>query len=86
MDRQWIVKVNKKHTLHLMQGISSFIQLPLGPDEPGSWWFSTARKETNCFGAHILQHAEGSTKENPRTFITIIIFKAQHFVTLVISA
>ena len=41
-------------------------KMPLGPEEPGRWWFSTARREVTCVGAHVMQHDEGSTAEQPR--------------------
>ena len=33
------------------------LTIPLGPDEPGTWWFATARRSVIAVGAHILRHA-----------------------------
>ena len=44
--------------------------IPLGPDEPGTWWFATARGQVTVFGAHIHAHSETSTEENPCTLIS----------------
>ena len=41
-------------------------RIPLGPEEPGCWWFSSARREVTCFGAHVLGHEEGCSADAPR--------------------
>ena len=41
--------------------------VPLGPEEPGSWWFAIGRRKCTCLGIHLVTHTADSTVEGPRT-------------------
>ena len=42
--------------------------VPVGPEEPGTRWFATARRGVIVLGAHVVMHLPTSTPAAPCTF------------------